>query len=74
MASRSPLTTTESARILREFAAMKLRAEELAKLIESASGPKHQITIRAREVAVAIQRLEWAIQRDEEGKGGTPSP
>src|SRR5215831_3918576 len=39
-------------------------------MLEAGYGEEYQPTIRAREAAASIQRLQWAIVRREEGKKG----
>jgi hypothetical protein len=63
MATQYPLTSDQLNEMVQDLANMHLRAEEMFHLMAAGCGPSDQRTIRAEELAAAIQRLEWAIKR-----------
>ena len=69
MPSRYPLTIEQLREINRDLADMKVRAEEMLNLMGAACGEADQRAVRAQELAAAIQRLQWAIERSEKGQG-----
>ena len=64
MPDRYTLTDEQLQQMKRDLVDMKLRAEEMAHLLEVGFGEGHQKTIRAAEVNAAVQRLQWEFERD----------
>ena len=64
MFSKHPLTLEQGRQMGRDLDEMKIRAEEMAQLASGGFGPKDQRTIRAEELVAAIQRMQWAIERE----------
>jgi hypothetical protein len=64
MSEHYPLTNEQLQQIRQDLAEMKVRAEEIAHLMEAGFGEGHQKTIRAGELNAAVQRLQWEFERD----------
>ena len=67
MPSRYPLTIDQFRDMKRDLAEMQIRATEMLNLMVAGCGESDPRTIRAEELAAAIQRLQWAIERGEDG-------
>jgi hypothetical protein len=63
MPERYPLTVAQLRQTKEELAAMRERAEEISQLISAGYGPRDPKTIRAGELAGAVQRLQWELDR-----------
>jgi hypothetical protein len=63
MRNRYPLTVAQLRQAKEELAAMKERAEEIARLMAAGYGASDPKAIRAGELNAAIQRLQWELER-----------
>jgi hypothetical protein len=63
MAAKYPLTVEQVRQIEQDLAEMRIRAEEIFHLMSAGCGESDPRTSRAEEVAGAIQRLQWAMER-----------
>lgn len=64
MFSEHPLSPEQIRQMFSDLNEMKLRAEEMAKFARGGFGAEDQRTIRAEELVAAIQRMQWAIERE----------
>jgi hypothetical protein len=69
MAAKYPLTTEQYRQIELDLAEMRVRADEIFHLMSAGCGESDPRTSRAEEVAAAIQRLQWAMERVANGNG-----
>jgi hypothetical protein len=64
MPDRYPLTVAQLRQTTEELSAMKVRAEEISRLMAAGYGASDSKTIRAGELNSAIQRLQWELERN----------
>ena len=64
MSPKEALTVGQVRQITSDLNEVKLRAERIADVVRVGFGPKDHRTIRAEELVAAIQRMQWAIERE----------
>ena len=60
----NPLTKEQLRQMKRDLDEMKVRADEMASLLGTGFGAEDQRALRAQELSAAIQRLQWAFDRE----------
>jgi hypothetical protein len=68
MAEQHSLTIQQSQQVARDLSEMQVLAVGTAQLLAATFGLFDNRTIRAGEVAAAVQRLTWALERADEGR------
>ena len=63
MFSEHPLKPEQVRQMARDLDEMKVRCEEMAQMTRNGFGAEDQRTIRAEELLAAIQRMQWALDR-----------
>ena len=63
MLDHQTLSTRQLQEVHEDVAEFADRAQALAKQMLAAHGPEDPRTVRAQEVGNAIQRLQWAMER-----------
>ena len=63
VARGEPFQSEEFCELVKELHALKGRVLQAAHVIEAGLGDGDELTIRTRDVAAAIQRLQWTIER-----------
>ena len=69
MSDHEPLSIQQLQQLLEDVAELADRAEEIRKLLLAANGPEDPRAVRADEVRNAIQRLQWAMERQSKNAG-----
>ena len=62
--SEHPLSLEQIRLMISDLNDMLLRAEEMAQLARGGFGAEDRRTIRAEELAAAIKRMQWEIERE----------
>jgi hypothetical protein len=65
MAERHSLTIQQLQQMARDLSQMQVLADATTQLLAATFGESDNRTIRAGEVAAAVQRLKWALERAE---------
>jgi hypothetical protein len=68
MAAKYPLTAEQFHQIELDLAEMRVRAEEIFHLMSVGCGESDPRALRAEEVTGALQRLQWAMERMDDGR------
>jgi hypothetical protein len=63
MQDHEPLSVRQLQQVQEDMTELADRAEEITKLMLAAYGPEDLRSVRAEEICAAIQRLQWAIER-----------
>ena len=63
MVDHEPLSIQQLRQVQEDVAELTDRAEKTTKHMLAAYGPEDPRVVRAQEVRAAIQRLQWAIER-----------
>ena len=63
MPDHEPLSIRQLQQVQEDVAELTDRAEEITRLMLAAYGPEDPRAVRAQEIRAAIQRLQWAIDR-----------
>lgn len=65
---RHPLTVEQRKQLDQDLACVEERLEAIAVLMCACHGDDSPLAIRAGEVAAALQRLKWELERTEQEK------
>ena len=65
MAERNPMTFQQRQVLKQDLAELREKLAEVVSLIHACYGEKQEPFVRAEETAAALQRLEWALEREE---------
>jgi hypothetical protein len=63
MVDHEPLCIQQLQQVQEDVAELKDRAKKITKHMLASYGPEDPRVVRAQEVGAAIQRLQWAIER-----------
>ena len=63
MPDHEPLSIRQLQQVQEDVAELTGRAEKITKYMLAAYGPEDPRAVRAQEVSAAIQRLQWATER-----------
>ena len=63
MSEHEPLSSQQLQQLNEDVAELVGRAEELVELMLAAHGPEDPRAVRAQEIRDAIQRFQWAMER-----------
>jgi hypothetical protein len=63
MPDHEPLSVQQLRQLHEDVAELADRAQEITTLLQASHGPEDPRAVRAQEVGAAIQRLQWAIER-----------
>jgi hypothetical protein len=69
MSDHEPLSTRQLQQVNEDVAELAGRAEELAKLMRATHGPDDPRAVRAQDIRDAIQRFQWAMERQSKTVG-----
>jgi hypothetical protein len=68
MSEHEPLSVRQVEQVNKEVAELAVRVEQLVKLMLAAHGPEDATAVRAQEIRDAIQRFQWAMERQIENR------
>ena len=63
MSEHESLSVRQTQQVNEDVAELASRVEELVKLMLAAYGPEDSRAVRAQEIRDAIQRFQWAMER-----------
>ena len=63
MSDHEPLSIRQLQQVHEDLDELAGRAEQLAKLMLAAHGPEDPRAVRAQDIRDAIQRFQWAMER-----------
>jgi hypothetical protein len=69
MSEREPLSIQQVQQLHEDVAELADCAQEITTLLQAAHGPEDPIAVRAQEARNAIQRLQWAMERQSKNAG-----
>ena len=64
MAERHPMTVQQRQLLKQDLAELREKLTDVVSLIRACYGETTEPVIRAGEAAAALQRLEWALERE----------
>jgi hypothetical protein len=69
MSEHEPLSIQQLQQLHQDVAELADRTQEIATLLQAAHGPEDPTAVRAQEARNAIQRLQWAMERQSKNAG-----
>jgi hypothetical protein len=69
MSDHEPLSIRQLQQVNEDVVELVVRAEELARRMLNAHGPKDDVAVRAQDIRDAIQRFQWAMERQSKTVG-----